>query len=180
VAETAIIVPVDPAEAVVGVWRGEHTPSGSKGMPAHVTLLAPFTPPEQLDPPRLRAVAEALAGFRQFEFELTEAAYFDLGSRRVLYLRPEPASPFVDLIGALVSAFPEHPPYGTPGLVPRPHLTVASSPDDALLARVDAAVQPALPISATAREARVVEYGEVGCRTASVVRLGGSLRDRSA
>ncbi len=97
-AETAIIVPVDPAEAVVGRWRREHTPSGSKGMQAHITLLAPFTPPEQLVAGRIREVRDVLAEFQRFEFELADAAYLDLGCRRVLYLRPEPAGPFVDLI----------------------------------------------------------------------------------
>jgi 2'-5' RNA ligase len=171
-AETAIIVPVDPAEVVAGRWRRRYTPSGSKGMPAHVTLLAPFTPPEQLVPQRIQSVSDVLTAFRPFDFELMEAAYLDLGSRRVLYLRPEPAGPFVELIDALVGAFPEHPPYGTPGLEPLPHVTVATSPDDVLLARIEAAVRPALPIRATAAEAWVVEYGDEGCRTAGRIGLG--------
>ena len=39
-----------------------------------------------------------IAAFQPFDFELAETSYLDLGSRRVLYLRPEPGEPFVDLI----------------------------------------------------------------------------------
>jgi hypothetical protein len=163
VSETAIIVPVDPAEAVVGAWRREHTPSGSQGMQAHVTLLAPFTSPEQLAAGRMREVREVLRDFDAFDFELTSSGYLDMGSRRVLYLRPEPVERFVDIIDALVDRFPEHPPYGKSGLEPIPHLTVATSPDDALLERIELAVQSELPIAAAATEAWIVEYGEGRC-----------------
>jgi 2'-5' RNA ligase len=172
-AETAIIVPVDPAEEVVRDWRREHTPSGSKGMPAHITLLAPFAPPGQLVAGRTREVSVVLAGFQPFEFELRRAVYFDLGSRRVLYLQPEPAEPFVDLINSLVASFPEHPPYGDAELRPRPHLTVATSPDDALLAQIEDAVRRELPISGRASEAWIVEYGDDGCQIRSRITLGG-------
>ncbi len=131
-------------------------------MQAHVTLLAPFTPPEQLDPERIREAHDAVARFRSFAFRLPRTAYLDLGSRRVLYLAPEPPEPFVELINALVSRFPEHPPYGDPGVRPRPHVTVATSPDDVLLAQIEEAVRRELPISAVAAEAWVVEYGEDG------------------
>lgn len=170
--ETAIVVPVDPAEAIAGQWRRDHTPSGSKGMPAHVTLLAPFTPPHQLTAARIREVHDVLSAFQPFAFGLPRAAYFDLASRRVLYLKPEPAEPFVDIINALVRRFPEHPPYGSADLRPRPHLTVATSPDDVLLAEIEDAVRRALPISASASEAWIVEYGERGCLVRSRIVLG--------
>jgi hypothetical protein len=163
VRETAIIVPVDPAEVVVGGWRRAHTPSGSNGMQAHVTLLAPFTPPELLVPGRIREAREILRGFDAFDFELVSTAYLDLGSRRVLYLPPEPGEPFVRLIEALAARFPEHPPYGTASLEPIPHVTVATSADDDLLEGIERTVQPALPIAAAATEAWIVEYGEGRC-----------------
>jgi hypothetical protein len=163
VRETAIIVPVDPAEAVVGGWRRAHTPSGSNGMQAHVTLLAPFTPPELLVAGRIREVREILRGFDAFHFELVSPAYLDLGARRVLYLRPDPGEPFVRMIEALAARFPEHPPYGNASLEPIPHVTVATSADDVLLKRIELAVQPGLPIAAAATEAWIVEYGEGRC-----------------
>jgi 2'-5' RNA ligase len=167
VTQTAIIVPVDPAEAVVGAWRREHTPSGSNGMPAHVTLLAPFTRPEQLVAGRMREVCEVLRDFEAFDFELISTGYLDLASRRVLYLRPEPGKRFVEMIAALVRRFPEHPQYGNADLDPVPHLTVATPADGALLEGIEAAVQTELPIGATATEAWIVEYGDGGCHIRS-------------
>jgi 2'-5' RNA ligase len=171
VPETAIIVPVAPAEAVVGDWRREHTPSGSHGMQAHVTLLAPFTRPEQLVAGRMREVREVLRDFETFDFELISTGYFGPASRRVLYLRPEPGERFIEMIDALVRCFPEHPPYGNAGLEPVPHLTVATSADDALLEGIEAAVQTELPIAAAATEAWIVEYGEGDCHIRSRIRL---------
>jgi 2'-5' RNA ligase len=168
---TAIIVPVDPAEAVVGAWRREHTPSGSNGMQAHVTLLAPFTRPEQLVAGRIREVREVLRDFEAFDFELTSTSYLGLASRRVLYLRPEPGERFVEMTAALVRRFPEHPPYGKADLDPVPHLTVATSADDALLEGIEAAVQAELPIAARATEAWVVEYGDGRCDIRSRIGL---------
>jgi 2'-5' RNA ligase len=136
-----------------------------------VTLLAPFTPPEQLVAGRMREVREVLRDFEAFDFELTSTCYLDLASRRVLYLRPEPGGRFVELTAALVRRFPEHPPYGDASLDPVPHLTVATSADDALLGRIEAAVQAELPIQATATEAWVVEYGDGGCDVRSRIEL---------
>jgi hypothetical protein len=53
------------------------------------------------------------------------------------------------------------------GLEPIPHLTVATSSDDALLERIELALQAELPIAASATEAWIVEYGEGRCRTLS-------------
>jgi 2'-5' RNA ligase len=142
------------------------------GMQAHVTLLAPFTPPDQLGAGRMREVRDALAGFEPFDFELRETAYLGLSTRRVLYLRPEPSEPFLDLIEALRESFPEHPPYGEPSLKPIPHVTVATTPDDRLLERIERAIRPELPIEARAAEALIVEYGDDGCRTRSRIAFG--------
>lgn len=147
------------------------------GMHAHVTLLAPFTPPDQLVAGRMREVRDVLAAFQPFDFKLAATSYLDLGSRRVLYLRPEPGEPFLDLIDALVERFPEHPPYGRRRLRPVPHLTVATSPDQRLLNQIERAVQPELPIAASANDALVVEYGERGCRIRSHITLGDLRED---
>jgi hypothetical protein len=172
VRETAIIVPVDPAEAVVGDWRREHTPSGSNGMPAHITLLAPFTPPDLLVDGRIREVREVLRGFEAFDFELVSTAHLEMPTRRVLYLRPEPGQPFVRMIEALAARFPEHPPYGDASLEPLPHVTVATSADAALLEGIERELEPRLPIAATAREAWVVVYGEGRCDIRERIALG--------
>ena len=49
--ESAILVPVPEAGPVVGRLRARLDRSASRGVPAHVTVLYPFVPPEQ-SPPR--------------------------------------------------------------------------------------------------------------------------------
>ena len=140
-------------------------------MQAHVTLLAPFTRPEQLVAGRMREVREVLRDFEAFDFELISIGYLGPVSRRVLYLRPEPGGRFIEMTDAVVRRFPEHPPYGNAGLDPVPHLTVAASADDALLDGIEAAVQTELPIGAAATEAWIVVYGDGDCDIRSRIEL---------
>jgi 2'-5' RNA ligase len=158
-AETAIIVPVPEAEPVVGRWRRRHTPSGAAGMPAHVTLLVPFTDSDVLDADRTREVGEVLGRFEPIELSLVETAYFN-GPPTVLYLAPEPAGTFRAMTAALVRAFPEHPPYGGAHGTIVPHLTVATRLARERLASIDAEVAAALPITARPSEAWLMEYTE--------------------
>ena len=158
-AETAIFVPVLEAEPVVGRWRRRYTPSGASGMPAHITLLVPFTDSDDLDTDRTREVGEILGRFEPIELTLAATAYFD-GPPTVLYLEPEPAGPFQAMTAALVNAFPEHPPYGGAHGTIVPHLTVATRLARERLASIEAEVAVALPITARPDEAWLMEYTE--------------------
>jgi hypothetical protein len=91
----------------------------------------------------------------------------------VLYLAPEPAQPFVDLIQALVTAFPNHPPYDGAHETIVPHATVAVSDDEAFLARLAADLVPGLPVGCRADSATLVERGvDLQWRRRSELTLG--------
>jgi 2'-5' RNA ligase superfamily protein len=169
VAETAIIVPVPEAESIVDRWRRRYTPSGAAGMPAHITLLVPFADSDALSPDRSGRVEEVLARFAPIDLSLPATAYFE-GPPLVLYLEPVPAAPFRAMTAALVSAFPEHPPYADAHAQIVPHLTVATRLKRDRLAAIEAEVAGALPIHARAREAWLMEYADDAWR----------LRDRFA
>jgi hypothetical protein len=47
--ESAVLLCVPEAEALVGTWRQQHDPSAARGVPAHVPLLYPFLPAGQVD-----------------------------------------------------------------------------------------------------------------------------------
>ena len=66
--ETALIVAVPEAEALVGTFRERHDPSASAGCPAHITLLHPFRPSHEIG-------ADGLFGFLKRDL----AARFDRG-----------------------------------------------------------------------------------------------------
>jgi 2'-5' RNA ligase len=147
--ESAVIVPVPEAEALVGDLRARHDPAAAAGMPAHVTLLYPFLRPGRIDAEVGSALAEAVAGAAAFRFELARVDRFP----NVLYLAPEPAAPFVALTRALVARWPGCQPYGGRFGAPVPHLTVAIGPEPPA---AGAALAAALPLAARAERVAVV------------------------
>jgi 2'-5' RNA ligase len=130
-------------------------------MPAHVTLLFPFVPANELDDATdltLRALFRATA---PFGVRFTEARRF----AATLYLAPEPAEPFARLTHDIVRRFPEHPPYGGRFADVIPHLTVADHADQATLDAAEAAVGSGLPLDAVASEAWLMIERDEGWET---------------
>lgn len=124
-AESAFIVRVSEAEPYVGRYRERFDPSARLGVPAHVTILFPFMPPEALSEEvfeRARAVA---ASVPEFQFSLARLGRFP----GTLYLAPEPAAPFVALTESIHRSFPEYPPYGGKHSSVVPHMTIAHASD---------------------------------------------------
>jgi 2'-5' RNA ligase len=156
--ETALVVLVPEAEALVSPWRQLHDPSCAVGVPAHITLLYPFRPPERLDKTLHNQLAELFGQVDAFDFRLSRLATFP----GVLYLAPEPAEPYVALIRALTARFPDTPPYGGAYAEIVPHLTVAQSKDTATLTAVATALADFTPIEAGASQATLLAQGVDG------------------
>jgi 2'-5' RNA ligase len=115
-------------------------------MPAHVTLLFPFAPVEEVD---LAAVTAATAEAESFAFSLGPAREWEDG---VIWLEPNPSDPFVRLTEQLVERFPDYPPYGGVHDEVVPHLTVVHTDDVAARADARASVTGSLPIRCDAKE----------------------------
>jgi 2'-5' RNA ligase len=149
--ETALLIAVPEAEPVVEELRSAHDWAAARGVPAHVTLLYPFVPREELSPAVSERVASVLAGAGVVPFE---ARFDDVrrfpGTPEVVYLAPEPRVRFERLILAFVEAFPAYPRYGGGGFEPIPHLTVSDDGTDAVA--IEAALRERLPIVATVRD----------------------------
>ncbi|MER5350290.1 hypothetical protein ABT093_08150 [Kitasatospora sp. NPDC002551] len=64
--ESAPILPVPRAEAVVGPWRERYDPSARLGVPARVTVPHPFPPADRLDAAVLGGLGELLAARADF------------------------------------------------------------------------------------------------------------------
>jgi 2'-5' RNA ligase superfamily len=69
----------------------------------------------------------------------------------VVWLHPNPAAPFEDLIAAVRPRWPEHPPYEGIHDEVIPHLTVSETPIE---------VQVELPIACRAHEVTLIEQSE--------------------
>jgi 2'-5' RNA ligase len=147
--ETALLVPVLEAEPATSARWPLWEPAKAQGMPAHITLLYPFLPPERLDEDVLRELDGLFAGVSAFRFALTGTGRFQ---EEFLYLAPEPAEPFVRLTEALTARWPEAPPYGGTVDTITPHLTALHHSDEELLERAARELAAELPIEGTARE----------------------------
>lgn len=154
--ESALIVPVPEAEALVGAWRERYDDSARTGVPAHVTLLYPFLPPEEITPADLEQLSGLFAAAPATRFDLVAVRRF---SRGVLYLAPEPEGFLRELTRRLWALYPHRPPYGGVFRDVIPHLTVAQDGDHSVLDAVEADVAPGLPIAAHATEAWLMVQG---------------------
>jgi len=172
--ESALTILVPEADSVVGPCRSLNDPSASVGVPAHVTVLYPFKPPETLTEEDLAQLNGLFAAFPAFDFSLTELRRFP----DVLYLEPEPAAPFKALTGQVAALFPETPPYGGVYTEVVPHLTLAQVTDPALLDEIEAEFRKRcgreLPIRSTARQVVLMDNVEGLWQVRVPFRLGAA------
>jgi 2'-5' RNA ligase len=155
--ESALVVLVPQAEALVGPFRDRYDPSAAAGVPAHITLLYPFKSPDDINATLGQTLRECFGSFAAFQYSLLAPRRFP----GVLYLAPDLDEPFRQLTSAVWKRSPETPPYGGkwPNIVP--HLTVAQVADPAQLDRIASdfshACHGRLPIRATAKDVTLME-----------------------
>ena len=92
--ESGLVVLVPEAEELVSPFRSKYDPSAAAGMPAHITLLYPFKPPDEIGDPVIEKLAQCFTGFLAFDFSLAAIRRFAGG---VLYLAPQFDEPFCRL-----------------------------------------------------------------------------------
>jgi 2'-5' RNA ligase len=156
VPRSALIVAVPEAEPLVHDWR-MHYDNAELGIPAHVTLIFPFVPAEEIGEELVEELRELFAAQPAFSFTLAGVARF----ADVAWLAPDPSDPFRRLTDLIFSRYPDYPPYGGLHEEVLPHLTVAMG-DAALQDEVDAALTPHLPIAAHAGEVTLLVEDEAG------------------
>lgn len=168
---SGVVIPVAEADRLVrSVSRGPRRLPGFGAVPAHITLLAPFLPEEQLDAGTWEVLGQFFADVTPFAFALTDVCEFPGG---VTYLAPEPAGTFRRLTSELHRLFPEFPPYGGEFDDIVPHLTVplAEGENSAALAT---ALAPELPLPVHAAGAAVFVTDEDGTRVLGSLPFGTS------
>jgi len=172
--ESALVLLVSEAEALVGPFRERHDPAAAAGMPAHITLLYPFKPPDQIDATVLAGLRQCFAAFAQFPFALAEVRRFE-APNAVLWLAPEPAEAFRALTLAIWQRWPELPPYGGRYAEIIPHLTVAQVQDrqlDSIATCFAPKAAAMLPIRGMAAEVALMDTRSGRWRIRTTFRLG--------
>jgi 2'-5' RNA ligase len=150
--QSAVLIPVPQADAVVGRWRQQHDPVAAAGVPAHITLVVPWLPPGEITDADLAELDEIVANMDAFDFQLHHVDWF---GRRVLWVAPEPATPFLRLTTLLADRFGT-PPWDDEFDEVVPHLTVAHASDGVELVPVAADVSERLPVACRAEEVWVM------------------------
>ncbi|MGV1008130.1 MAG: 2'-5' RNA ligase family protein [Dermatophilaceae bacterium] len=172
-AHSVLVVPVAEMEAFVRARHLHYDPAYVSADPtfahAHVTVLGPFLPRQQLSGPVLAQVGRIVAAVAPFGYRLERVATFPNG---IIHLVPEPSEPFRRLTAALWRAFPAYPPYAGEFAEVAPHLTL-----DAVGAGVDegsvrSAVAALVPADCVAEEVRLSWYEPGACQTLTSWPLG--------
>jgi 2'-5' RNA ligase superfamily len=141
--ESALIVEVPAAEPVVGRHRSELDANARLGIPAHITVLAPFMPTSRLRAEERARLKSLFAAVKAFDFRLDHANWF---GTTVLWLGPQDPTPFRELTAAVFAAFPEFPPFEGQFEDVVPHLTVGLESPVEAMRRAERDIKSKLPV----------------------------------
>ena len=149
---TTLLVPMNQVGPQIDDLR-QLDPAAGFGLPAHVTVLYPFGPLDELNTTVIAQLRRLFAAQKPFDVEFRRTRWF---GDDVLWLDPEVSGPFVAMTAAVVAAYPRWQPYEGAFETVIPHLTVACSEAAGGLASVaelraaDAALFARLPLRDTA------------------------------
>ena len=145
--QSGLIVEVPEAEPVVARHRERLDANARLGVPAHITVLFPFMPPETIRRSVLAELERLFAAVHQFHFELDHTDWF---GDDVLWLAPHDPEPFRVLTNRVDQTFPAFPPFEGQFDDVVPHLTVGHGHPVNELRIAEESVQRHLPIEAHA------------------------------
>lgn len=143
--ETALSIVVPEAEESTAAFRRRHLAGTvARRVPAHVTVLYPFADAEKIDHPLLERLKTHFASCSPIAFELARVEAFESH----VWLAPEPAAQFVELIRRTYARFPEYLPYrgAFDKDKPTPHLTLGEGDVADLLPRAQQELAGSLPL----------------------------------
>jgi hypothetical protein len=144
---SGLIIEVPQAEPAVRHHRELLDANARLGIPAHITVLFPFLPPETIDPATLTTLGELFADVSRFSFRMDSTGWF---GEDVLFLAPRDPGPFRALTERVFQAYPAFPPFEGQFDDVVPHLTVGHGHPLNVLRDAEKSVQAQLPIEGSA------------------------------
>jgi hypothetical protein len=157
--QSALIVEIPEAEPAVGELRDRLDANARLGVPAHVTVVSPFAPPEIIDAAARRQLSELFGSTPSFGVCLDRTGWF---GQDVLWLGPADPAPFRALTERVVAEFPAYPPFEGRFDEVIPHLTVGHSWPAGELRSAEEAVRAGLPMGSTVRAVTLLASGPDG------------------
>lgn len=164
--QSALIIEVPEAGPAVRRYRERLDANAPLGIPAHITVLAPFMPPGMIGTSVLTRLGQLFAEVSRFQFRLDRTDWF---SDRVLWLAPADPGPFRGLTQRVFEAFPAFPPFGGQHDDVVPHLTIGHGHPVNDLRTAEDAIQNFLPIDACATAVALMTEQSAGGRWTKTV-----------
>lgn len=116
-----LIVPPRPVQSFAFPIRETHDAESFNRVPAHITLLYPFVPPDQVEEAE-KVLARICKKQPTFTLTLDRYGQFE----NALFLEPSQPEKLIELFTKISEAFPDYPPYeGEHSKGFHPHLTLA-------------------------------------------------------
>lgn len=150
---TALLVPLPEIGPLIEPWYDRRP---QDGVGAHVTVLVPFLPAEQVDEEVIERLAALFRGFEAFDVRFARTGRFP----QVLYLRPEPEQAFQALTDAVCRLWPDFPPYQGKYKDLTPHLSVLSDAGEDDYDRAEVELEALLPFEARAVAVDLLEFDD--------------------
>ena len=157
--QSGLIIEVPEAEPAVRQHRERFDPSAPLGVPAHITILFPFMPPETIAEGALARLGELFRDISRFRFTLDHTAWF---GDDVLWLGPGDPRPFRALTQRVCRAYPAFPPFDGQFDDLAPHLTIGHGHPLTALRSAEDLIQPHLPIEASANGVTLITQKSAG------------------
>jgi hypothetical protein len=145
--ESAVIIPVPDVEPIVASLRSQYDRTARLGVPAHITLLYPFRPPQAISG-EIGVLRDICIPIEAFAFSFTEVRRFPATA----YLHPDKSEAFAQITETLVTVWPDCQPHNGAFSEIVPHLTVVHGLNGETLATVERYLRRHLPIKCFARE----------------------------
>lgn len=161
--QSSLMVQIPEAEPMIGELRLLHDPAARLGVPAHLTVLYPFIPADEIKDPDLEALASLLAREAEFDYRFDRLDGF---GDTTVYLPPQVDRDFKHLTDVIVERWPQHPPYEGKFDEVIPHLTVGDWLEGGSAASLAARVRDLLthhgPITGRATSVHLIVQDERG------------------
>ncbi|MGL5856862.1 MAG: 2'-5' RNA ligase family protein [Angustibacter sp.] len=163
-ARTSLLIALPELAGFTARWRATAYDPQHPGLtterrfPPHLTLLTPWTDPDQ--PNVARAVRRLAARHPPLTLRFHHAGIFDDG--RVVWLAPEPLEAVSRLLDDALAAFPECEPYDGAHAAVVPHVTVSADAGQHVLAEVRDELKRHGPLTARATALSAYARDETG------------------
>jgi 2'-5' RNA ligase len=173
---TGVVVTVPAAADVVERVGAAYAPAAAVGVPPHVTVLYPWLDLDDVTDDDLAALGDLCAAVPAFDVSFERFGRFP----GVLWLAPDPVSPFIGLTDAVVERWPQTPPYGGAYDDVTPHLTVMDldaagldASDESAIAGVVGRLSPGLPVRHRVEDVALILFTGDGFSTIARIPLAG-------